>query len=82
MLRPPSIETTALGAALAAGLAVGFWTHDEVLGQGDFDSGVDHHPSVNAGMKFTPTVSDAERERRFVSWCKAVERSYNLADLD
>ncbi len=30
-MRPADIETTALGAAYAAGLAVGFWTEDEIF---------------------------------------------------
>ena len=60
---------------------MGFWTLEEVLGRGDFDSRVELGPVTKAGTKFKPMISEAERERRFVSWCKAVERSYNLADL-
>jgi glycerol kinase len=61
--RPRMLETTALGAAIAAGFAVGVWeTFDELK-------------NINtAGMtKFTPKISKEERDKKFRKWTKAVE---------
>ncbi|WP_027093138.1 glycerol kinase GlpK [Cohnella thermotolerans] len=59
--RPVVNETTALGAAYLAGLAVGYWdSKEEIAGQWSID------------RTFTPTLSDAERERLYGGWKKAV----------
>ncbi|MCC6461052.1 MAG: glycerol kinase GlpK [Saprospiraceae bacterium] len=66
VIRPKMIETTALGAAYAAGLAVGFWTGQEDIKR-------------NWGMdkKWEPAMPAAERERHYLYWQKAVERSFD-----
>jgi glycerol kinase len=66
VLRPHCIETTALGAAYAAGLAVGFWK--------DAD---DIAANWRADRRFTPKMNAGDRARLIASWEKAVERSLN-----
>jgi glycerol kinase len=68
--RPHFQETTALGAALAAGLSVGFWDEAFVAEQQPGDA-----------TTFTPSVSGEAAARRFKHWKKAVDRSLDLADL-
>eukprot|EP00249_Psilotum_nudum_P017233 c26224_g1_i1 orf=248-1810(-) len=72
VVRPADIETTALGAAYAAGLAVGIWTEQEIF---------DHGAQQKKPAIFLPQISEEARERRYKSWCKSVERSLDLADL-
>ena len=62
--RPAVTETTALGAAYLAGLAVGFWeSQDEIQKKWRIDS------------TFEPKMSADERESLYAGWKKAVERS-------
>lgn len=70
--RPMHLETTSLGAALAAGIAVGFWSVDEAL------HGQKHGAD---GKVFEPQGSAEEADRRHARWKKAVERSLGLAEL-
>ena len=64
VVRPKISETTALGAAYLAGLAVGFWKSlDEVA----------EHWSVD--QRFTPGMDVATRERLRAGWSKALERA-------
>eukprot|EP00252_Welwitschia_mirabilis_P004089 TRINITY_DN1427_c0_g1_i1.p1 TRINITY_DN1427_c0_g1~~TRINITY_DN1427_c0_g1_i1.p1 ORF type:complete len:531 (-),score=91.74 TRINITY_DN1427_c0_g1_i1:346-1938(-) len=72
VLRPADIETTALGAAYAAGLATGVFTQEQIFSTG---------PKQEGPMLFYPKVDEEQRENRFASWCKAVERSFDLANL-
>lgn len=72
VVRPADIETTALGAAYAAGLAVGIWKEDYV-----FDS---KEKMKNASV-FRPLMAEEIRKKKVDSWCKAVSRSFDLADL-
>jgi glycerol kinase len=66
VVRPEVTETTALGAAYAAGLAVGYW------------SGVDDLKRNWAIEKrWRPAMEEAERSRLFRSWQKAVTRSFD-----
>ncbi len=65
--RPRVRETTALGAAALAGLAVGFWTQTETAEL----TGVD--------KLFRPGMEQAERDRLFSEWQRAVERSLRWA---
>ncbi|GAA0168079.1 carbohydrate kinase [Lithospermum erythrorhizon] len=51
VVRPADIETTAIGAAYAAGLAV------------------------------DPILDEESRNKKVASWCKAIERTFDLADL-
>jgi glycerol kinase len=62
--RPAVIETTALGAAYLAGLAVGYWK--------DLD---DINSSGIAPTTFTPNMEAEKREKATAGWHKAVERS-------
>lgn len=66
VVRPVVRETTALGAAYAAGLAVGYW------------SGLDDlRANWSADRTWTPSMSEEERAQRYADWNKAVERTYN-----
>ncbi|GJE18926.1 glycerol kinase GlpK [Methylobacterium marchantiae] len=69
VLRPKVTETTALGAAYAAGLATGYWA-----GTGDLVAnwGVDH--------RWHPRLDEAERNRLYAAWGKAVTRSFDWTD--
>eukprot|EP00878_Enallax_costatus_P010494 GHUV01010957.1.p1 GENE.GHUV01010957.1~~GHUV01010957.1.p1 ORF type:complete len:285 (+),score=84.19 GHUV01010957.1:85-939(+) len=69
--RPKFQETTALGAALAAGLTVGLWDENFVL----------KHPSAENYSTFRPSVSKEDAAKRFRHWQKAVSRCLDLADL-
>lgn len=72
VVRPSDPETTALGAAYAAGLAMGVWTEQQIFE----DAGHFAKPTT-----FYPKVGAEDREKRYKSWTKAVERSFGLADL-
>lgn len=72
VIRPADIETTALGAAYAAGLGAGVWTEDYI-----FDS---KEKMKNANV-FRPIMAEDVRKKKADSWCKAVSRSFDLADL-
>jgi glycerol kinase len=62
--RPVINETTALGAAYAAGLAVGFWKDaDELRAKGGTD------------ITFSPGVSDGKRNEGYDGWKRAIEKS-------
>jgi glycerol kinase len=62
--RPVVSETTALGAAYAAGLAVGFWTGtDELVA------------NWNESKRWEPTSTEEQRETGHAQWKKAVERT-------
>jgi glycerol kinase len=71
VIRPKVIETTALGAAYAAGLAVGFWND---LGELSANWSED--------KRWTPSLDDAERERQLRLWKKAVTRTFDWVDED
>lgn len=58
-------ETTALGAAIAAGLAVGVWNSFEDLAKVNMDG----------RTIFKPQISEQEASRRFARWEKAVQMS-------
>lgn len=71
VVRPEVVETTALGAAYAAGLAVGFWEDlDELREQ------------WQEGLRWRPTMARAEAERHYRNWKKAVARSLDWVDDD
>lgn len=72
MVRPADIETTALGAAYAAGLAVGVWKETDVFSSGEKRENL---------TVFRPKIGEETREKKFESWCKAVSRTFGLADL-
>jgi len=62
--RPKIAETTALGAAYLAGLAVGFWASQEEVAS---------HWAID--RTFEPTFSADQRESLYADWKRAVERS-------
>ena len=64
VVRPRVSETTALGAAFAAGLAVGFWSDEAELCSRWAED-----------RRWEPEMDAAEREREYAQWKKAVERS-------
>ncbi len=68
VVRPQVTETTALGAAYAAGLAVGYWKDLEEL-KGNW----------RAERTFTPGMAEEERARLYAGWKRAVERSLGWA---
>ncbi len=69
--RPVCVETTAMGAAYLAGLAVGYWKNtDEVLKNWTID------------RSFTPSISEEDRSARIKGWNKAVRYAYGWAKED
>ncbi|HEV7871948.1 MAG TPA: glycerol kinase GlpK [Modestobacter sp.] len=71
VIRPRIAETTALGAAYAAGLAVGFW------------SGLDELTALWAeDRRWEPQMPAEERERTYRNWRKAVTKSLDWVDQD
>ena len=66
VLRPVVRETTALGAAYLAGLAVGFWSGMEEIKQ-----------LWKCDVTFTPNMSEECRQEGKRGWAKAVGRSLN-----
>jgi glycerol kinase len=62
--RPPVLETTALGAAYLAGLAVGFWRNRRDLTK-----------DVREGRVFKPALAEEKREHLYRGWLRAVERA-------
>ncbi|HWA63099.1 MAG TPA: glycerol kinase GlpK [Caulobacteraceae bacterium] len=69
VVRPKVAETTCLGAAYAAGLAVGFWP--------DLDT-LRGHWAKDA--EWTPALPPAERERQYARWKKAVQRTFDWVE--
>jgi len=64
-------ETTALGAAYAAGLAVGFWAHTDELRE-----------NWNESQRWKPEWSDAKRAEGHAGWRKAVSRTLDWVEID
>ncbi|KAI5083000.1 hypothetical protein GOP47_0002743 [Adiantum capillus-veneris] len=74
VLRPADIETTAMGAALAAGLAVGVWTESTIF--------VNNETVAAKGVTmFYPKIEEKQRQERYDSWSIAVGKSFALSDL-
>jgi glycerol kinase len=69
--RPKVAETTALGAAYAAGLAVGFWQNTDELRE-----------NWNEDERWQPSWSQEQREQGYGKWKKAVERTLDWVDVD
>jgi glycerol kinase len=69
VVRPKVTETTALGAAYAAGLATGYWKSTDDLRR---NWGVSH--------TWQPRMSKEDRGRLYSSWQKAVTRSFNWVE--
>ncbi|MET1044488.1 MAG: glycerol kinase GlpK [Microbacteriaceae bacterium] len=71
VVRPRVIETTALGAAYAAGLAVGVWADLDELRQ-----------HWREDERWTPALADADRDRLRRTWRKAVTKTFDWVDAD
>ena len=71
VLRPEILETTALGAAYAAGIAVGFW--------GGQDSVTENWGEA---QRWNPSMPLLEREQLFRNWKKAVTKTMGWVDGD
>jgi glycerol kinase len=71
VVRPVVSETTALGAAFAAGLAVGFWRDLDELRE-----------RWREDRRWEPQLDAADRERRYARWKKAVTRSFDWVEPD
>ncbi|WP_033342646.1 glycerol kinase GlpK [Catenuloplanes japonicus] len=69
--RPVVAETTALGAAYAAGLAVGFWKDTQEL-----------RANWNESQRWQPAWDQERREQGYGRWKKAVERTLGWVDVD
>jgi glycerol kinase len=69
--RPVVAETTALGAAYAAGLAVGFWKSTDELRE-----------NWNESKRWEPSWSEEQREEGYARWKKAVQRTLDWVDVD
>ncbi|UFS58961.1 glycerol kinase GlpK [Subtercola endophyticus] len=71
VVRPVVAETTALGAAYAAGLATGFWANlDDLRANWQEDS------------RWTPNMAPEERDRQMRNWKKAVSKTLDWVDAD
>ena len=66
--RPLITETTALGAAYAAGLAIGFWKDTDELKK-----------QWQQSRRWNPTSTAEERQEGYAGWKKAIERTLNWA---
>jgi glycerol kinase len=69
VVRPKLIETTALGAAFLAGLAVGFWKSTAELSD-----------KFSIDREFEPTQPAEQREQLYAGWQKAVTRAQHWVD--
>src|SRR5512137_1100224 len=69
VIRPTVAETTALGAAYAAGLAVGYWKEVEDLRA---NWGKDH--------EWDPQMATKQRDTLYKGWKKAVIRTFNWVE--
>jgi glycerol kinase len=69
VVRPAVTETTALGAAFAAGLATGFWSDQDEL-----------RARWSEDKRWEPKMGEDEREREYAQWKKAVTRSFDWVE--
>jgi glycerol kinase len=71
VVRPKVAETTCLGAAYAAGLAVGFWNNTGEL-----------RAHWQKDAEWTPRMAAEERDQQYRNWLKAVDRTKGWVDED
>ncbi|GGF93779.1 glycerol kinase [Rhodococcoides trifolii] len=71
VVRPVVAETTALGAAYAAGLAVGFWASED-----------DIRENWAEDKTWTPSMDEGQREKLYAGWKKAVTRTLDWVDAE
>ena len=67
--RPALLEVTAKGAALLAGLGVGFWKDSARFAAG-----------AEGGRSFEPSLSAERRDQLYAGWKRAVERARNWVE--
>jgi len=70
VVKPVVAETTALGAAYAAGLAVGFWANPDDL-----------RANWQEGQRWSPDWSPEQRSDGYAGWQKAVQRTLDWVDV-
>lgn len=70
VVRPQVVETTALGASYAAGIAVGYWRSEDIVANWAVDA------------KWTPAMPDDQRELLYRNWHKAISKSLDWVDKD
>ena len=70
VVRPVVAETTALGAAYAAGLAIGFWADPNEL-----------RANWREGKRWTPQWSEEQRSTGYAGWRKAVQRTLDWVEV-
>ncbi len=66
VVRPNCVESTAMGAAFLAGLAVGYWDSKDEL-----------RTVISIDRVYKPEISEEDREKKLGGWKKAVERSFD-----
>jgi glycerol kinase len=71
VVRPKVAETTALGAAYAAGLATGYWESED-----------DIRNNWGEDKRWTPQMDEGDREKTFRNWKKAVTKTFDWIDED
>jgi glycerol kinase len=71
VVKPVVAETTALGAAYAAGLAVGFWASPDDL-----------RANWQEGKRWSPAWSEDQRATGYAGWQKAVQRTLDWVDIE
>ncbi|MEA2008962.1 MAG: glycerol kinase GlpK [Chloroflexota bacterium] len=69
VIRPAVSETTSLGAAYAAGLAVGYWKDQELL-----------RANWSKAQEWRPKMNAEKRKRLFAGWKKAVTRAFDWVE--
>lgn len=68
--RPAILETTAMGAAFLAGLAVGYWSKEQISNNWE------------AARSFTSSMEEEQREKLYRGWQRAVERSMGWIEAE
>ena len=71
VIRPVVAETTALGAAYAAGLATGFWTGEQ-----------DIRDNWAKDKQWDPAMDEGTRESEYRNWKKAVTKTFDWVESD
>ncbi len=70
VVRPSCLESTAMGAAFLAGLAVGYWNSRDEL-----------RTVISIDRIYKPEISEEERKSRLAGWQKAVGRSFDWVEV-
>jgi hypothetical protein len=71
VVQPKIMETTAMGAAFCAGLAVGVWKDLQEI-----------RDLWSVSATFSPTMTEAEREKNLAGWRKAISKSLDWVEGD